>query len=878
LGIEERIIGTRAGLFLASGTLRMNVPSISTDELLRLVIDEAKDFAIFLLDLDGRVISWNAGAARIFGYTEEQIVGKYFGVLFTAADREHGVDVRELATARETGRAPDTRWHVRSDGRLFFADGVTTALYEAGTLIGYSKISRDHTERYMAEKRLAAQLELTNLFATDQPIDEMARRVLEAICTNLGWDMGALWVVGADELLHPIDFWFAPVLSADAAAQLFSERALARGSGLPGRVWEMREPVWIVDLARDEDFPRLGHAQRAGLHAAMAFPVIRDGRVTGVMEFFSRERREPDQALLPVMSLLGSQIGDYVERRETADALRLSELRYRVITETAQDAIFTIGADGRIIFASSAVERVFGWKPEELVGKTLDVVIPDRYRAAHRNGVRRYVETQKKHIPWQGVELPGLHRDGHEIPLELAFGEWKSESRQVFTGFARDITERRRAAEELRESLAHEQQARAEAEASRLQLERRAQEEASFRHLASALTGAVEMADVLMEITNRATLVTRADGVYIERIINSAPAVVEVVSAAGRGAPPRGTRVSYPGSMTDEIMRSREPVILTDMASFGRSMAPYLMDTCGDCQVLVTPLVADEETLGALVLLNSRESGRTFGDGDVIRARTLGDMTSLALRRVRLMEEERQAKEVAEQAVRVRDETLGIVSHDLRNPLTTVALSADLLIGATEDEQRELVETIRGAAGQMQRLIQDLLDVARVEAGRLAVQKTEVDLAAVARQACDANAPIAEKRKQRLICDVPVSLPPVSADRDRIVQLLGNLIGNAMKFTPPGGCITVSVTELGNAIQFEVSDTGPGIPDSDLKNVFRPYWQAKKTAHMGAGLGLAIVRGIVEAHGGTVRAANAAGGGAVFTFVIPKTSGAIAVK
>jgi len=226
----------------------------------------------------------------------------------------------------------------------------------------------------------------------------------------------------------------------------------------------------------------------------------------------------------------------------------------------------------------------------------------------------------------------------------------------------------------------------------------------------------------------------------------------------------------------------------------------------------------------------------------------------------------------------VCDETLGIVSHDLRNPLTTVALSAELLDGASPDEQRELVQTIRGAAGQMQRLIQDLLDVARVESGRLGVQKEPIDIAAVVRQACDANTPIAEKRKQRLVCDVPQSLPDVPADRDRIVQVLGNLIGNAMKFTPQGGTIAVTVTDEREAIRFQVSDTGPGIPESDLKKVFRPYWQAKKTAHMGAGLGLAIVRGIVEAHGGTVRASNGAGGGAVFTFTIPKTSAAQAVK
>jgi signal transduction histidine kinase len=404
----------------------------------------------------------------------------------------------------------------------------------------------------------------------------------------------------------------------------------------------------------------------------------------------------------------------------------------------------------------------------------------------------------------------------------------------------------------------------------RSQLERRAEEESSFRHLASALTGAVEMTDVLYEITNRATHVTRADGVYVERIVHvNGVKLVEVVASAGRGSPPRGLRVSFPGSMTDEIIQNGQPVILADMVTFGREMAPYLNDTCADCEVLVTPLIAESEPLGALVLLNSRASGRHFRDGDVVRARTLGDLTSLALRRVRLMEEEREAKEKAEAAVRVRDETLGIVSHDLRNPLTKIALSADLLQVANADEQPELIETIRSSARQMQRLIQDLLDVARMETGKLTVAQEKLDSEPIVREMCESNLPIAEQKQQRIVCHVEGPLPEICGDRERLVQVFGNLISNAMKFTPERGLITVEARPDGPFVRFVVRDTGPGIPEADLRKVFTPYWQAKKTAHMGAGLGLAIVRGIIEAHGGKVWAELAPGGGAVFTFTIP---------
>lgn len=842
----------------------------SAESVFRLVVDEAKEYAIFLLDPNGRIESWNPGAAIIFGRPAEETIGQSFSILFTEADRLAAVPERELETAREKGRAEDTRWHLRRDGHAFFADGVTTTIRdENGVAIGFAKIARDITDRYRTQQRLAAQLALTKLLNQDEPVAETARRVMQTVCENLRWQMGALWQVDeATGRMHCVDEWHEASISDDVATELTKGLTFARGEGLPGQVWESGHAVWVTDL-HSPRYPRASRAIDAGIQAAFAFPILHEGHVQGAMEFFSREAREPDQALLPAMTLIGSQIGEYMERRKTAVALHESEARYRVVSDTASDAIFTIDEDSRILFCNPAVERHFGYQPEELVGQNLEIIIPERFRAAHRGGIARYLKTHRRHISWDGVELPGLHRNGHEFPLEITFGEWTVGSRTIFTGFARDISERKRAAEELQRLLKQEQEARTEAESVRAQLERRADEEAAFRHLASALAGAVEMSDVLHEITNRATQVTRADGVYVEKIIGPNKQV-EVIASTGRGAPARGLRVAFPGSMTEEILNGGEPVILTDMRTFGKSMAPYLADTCPSCEVLVTPLIAEEEPLGSLVLLNGKQSGRVFRDSDVVRARTLGDLTSLALRRVRLMEQEREAKERAEAAVRVRDETLGIVSHDLRNPLTKIGLSADLLLQAPVEEQHELVETIRAAARQMQRLIQDLLDVARLETGRFSVDMKITPAEPLVRYACESNQPIGEQRRQTIICNVEGNLGNICADRDRIVQVFSNLIGNAMKFTPERGTITVDARTEGRHVEFRVRDTGPGIPDADLKNLFRAYWQAKKTAHMGAGLGLAIVRGIVEAHGGRVWAENASGGGAVFTFTIPK--------
>jgi PAS domain S-box-containing protein len=840
----------------------MNELVAPPENVFRRIVEDATEFSILLLDEDGRILMWNAGAERTFGYTNDEILGQPFDILFTAEDRQAGAPAKELNAARMNGRADDTRWHVGKDGRWRFMDGVTMPfLSDSGRVTGFSKFGRDITDRQRAERRLAAQLALTHLLNEELPFQQTAQRIMEAICENLDWEVGALWEVRGDVMVC-VEQWHEPQVNEEAARQLCTNLRFARGVGLIGRVWELGDAHWVSDFRDAADFPRAAAVERAGMRAAFAFPIITRGQVLGAMEFFSAVPREPDQTLLPIMTLIGAQIGDFIERRRTQEALRESEQRFRLMTETAQDAIFTIDESSTITFCNPAVERLFGYKPEELLGKTLDIIIPERLRESHRRGIKRFLRTRTRSIPWTGVELPALHKDGHEFPCEISFGEYTSGDETIFTGLARDVTERKRA-------LELEQLARAQAEAAREQLERRAEEEASFRHLASALTGAVEMTDVLYEITNRATHVTRADGVYVERIVKVGNTkMVEVVAAAGRGVPPRGLRVAFPGSMTDEMIQGGSPVILADMNTFGRSMAPYLADTCGECEVLVTPLIAEEEPLGALVLLNSAASGRHFRDGDVIRARTLGDLTSLALRRVRLMEQEREAKEKAEAAVRVRDETLGIVSHDLRNPLTKIALSADLLQDVPPAEQPELVQTIRASARQMQRLIQDLLDVARMETGNLSLAQDVMEPEPLVREMCESHEAIARQKQQKIVCHVEAGLPRICGDRERLVQVFGNLIGNAMKFTPERGTIGVEARRDGEFVRFTVSDTGPGIPEGDLKSVFTPYWQAKKTAHMGAGLGLAIVRGIIEAHGGKVWAERS-GSGAVFRFTIP---------
>ncbi|MFI5311944.1 MAG: ATP-binding protein [Gemmatimonadales bacterium] len=225
-------------------------------------------------------------------------------------------------------------------------------------------------------------------------------------------------------------------------------------------------------------------------------------------------------------------------------------------------------------------------------------------------------------------------------------------------------------------------------------------------------------------------------------------------------------------------------------------------------------------------------------------------------------------------AVSARDEMLAIVSHDLRNPVNAVKmLSAAILrevVGTDVGEDvREHAGTMGKAAEQMDALIQDLLDVSRIESGRLQLSPRAVPLPTLLQHALATLTPIAKEDGVTLHADVDPDLPPVDVDAARIVQVLSNLVGNGIKYTPRGGTVTVTATRDYDDVRVTVADTGVGISVDDLPRVFDRFWQVRRTNRSGAGLGLTIARGIVRGHGGRIWVESTAGAGTRVHFTLP---------
>lgn len=262
---------------------------------------------------------------------------------------------------------------------------------------------------------------------------------------------------------------------------------------------------------------------------------------------------------------------------------------------------------------------------------------------------------------------------------------------------------------------------------------------------------------------------------------------------------------------------------------------------------------------------------------DRIDAALLERSIRYALERARLLSRERDALAAARGAVQARDEVLRIVSHDLGNSLSAVGINAAVLLRTlppdAPEETRERIRDVRRLTDQMQRLRQDLLDVASIEAGRLALDPSPLSAASLVEDSLRDLAPLAQESGIALQPEGSVE-EEVHADPARIRQLLQNLVGNALKFTPPGGSVRVGTSIEGSHVRFTVQDSGPGISPEHLPHVFDRFWQARHTRRGGAGLGLAISRGIVDAHGGQIGVESRPGEGACFSFTLPRFTGA----
>jgi signal transduction histidine kinase len=327
-----------------------------------------------------------------------------------------------------------------------------------------------------------------------------------------------------------------------------------------------------------------------------------------------------------------------------------------------------------------------------------------------------------------------------------------------------------------------------------------------------------------------------------------------------------------PGWMTPQgrVLESGKALLfseITDPAAEGIARDAdhaSAMRAAGIRSMMVLPLRARGRTFGVLTFVGA-ESAKRYSKRDLAVGEEFAGRVATGIDNAWLYEQARQA-------TRSRDDLMAIVSHDLQNPLSAILMgiaSISQESSADPTRFRKRLERMERGALRMSRLVRDLLDTASIEGGRLSVAATPLEVAPQIAEVLEVMQPMAGSKSVRLGSELPAELPPVCADSARFQQVLMNLLGNAIKFTPAGGNVSIGAKASDGTVTFSVSDTGPGIPEEDVSRLFDRFWQARRTARLGTGLGLFIVKGIVETHGGKVWVESKLGVGSTFFFTLP---------
>jgi len=360
-----------------------------------------------------------------------------------------------------------------ADGIFLEQDHLLRALVvvAGAALAVWGAVARSVHERTAA--LMTTQGAVAGILVQTPSLAEATPRLLQAIGSTLGWEAGSIWTVDRSAgVVRCLETWHAPGVDVTEFEALSKSLELEPGVGLPGQVWETCEAAWMPDLRRERNFPRAPAALAAGLRGAFAFPITGEQGCLGVIEFFVTEPRSPDDELTAFMSGLGTQIGQYIERMKGQQAVHESDALKTSILESALDCVITMDAEGRIVEFNPAAEATFGYARAEVVGRGMaELIIPPAFREQHHAGLAKYLETGEGPILNQRLELTAMGSDGSEFPVELTITPIHTDGPPLFTGYVRDITERRRAEEE-RERLTEElMQAGIELGRSRNQLE-----------------------------------------------------------------------------------------------------------------------------------------------------------------------------------------------------------------------------------------------------------------------------------------------------------------------------------------------------------------------------------------------------------------------
>jgi PAS domain S-box-containing protein len=813
------------------------IPPLSWDHC-RLLVESVVDYAIFMLDTQGYVATWNPGAERIKGYTPQEIVGQHFSKFYPEEDIAAHKPERELDVARELGRVEDEGWRIRKDGSRFWASVVITALRDGqGQLHGFGKVTRDLTSRRQSEERL--RLSEQRFHHLVDAVIDYAIFMLDPAGHVSTWNPGARRVKGytADEIIgrHFSVFYTPEDRAAGRPDKILA--AVLRDGRYEDESWRVRNDgtrFWanvVITALRDERGNLLGFAK-----------VTRDLTAR-------RDAAEVERKLLREQT--AREVAEAAERslRDSEERHRLLSERLEIVLEGVADGITVEDREGRVVFANGAAARSWGYATAtELLAATRST-FHERFEILDEEG-----------RPFDPANLPARRALAGEPANDAVLhvrerGLWREWWAEVRASAVRDAG----GTPQLAVNIWHD-----------ISAERRERLHARYLADATAALGSSLRYDEMLSLLAGVLVPGLADwcGVHLvegDGLRDVSPAPASETAHALAADYQRRFVSGAPGDGLTALLRG-EHAQLHDR--LGGAADPGARAGA----VLLAPIRIRNRALGTLGLVSSEPE--RYGPAEIALAEELGRRAGVAIENAQLYTAAQNAAKLAEEASRAKDEFLAIVSHELRTPLNAVlGWSTILRQRVTDPALAKPVEVIHRNAQAQASIIDDILDVSSVVTGKFQIDTKATDLVTIARDALEVVRPSSLAKKIELVFEPASGTCPLVADAERLQQVVWNLLSNAVKFTDAGGSVRLTLKQQGATVVLSVADTGRGIDPAVLPDVFDRFKQGDSSIRRrvgGLGLGLALVRHIVELHGGHVSAASAGiGHGATFTVVLP---------